>query len=68
MRKRSEMKKPSAPADPVAQKLVDILAAYEKDTSLNLGIKGYTVKRAKGKGTRGFVATKNLRPLPSNRT
>ena len=51
--------KPTVQADPVAQKLKDIMDAFEKDKSLKLGNKGYTIKRAKGKGGRGFVATKN---------
>jgi hypothetical protein len=65
--KSAQPQKPSERADPVAQKLVDILAAFEGEKVLHLGNKGYTVKRAKGKGAKGYVATKNVRPLPSNR-
>ena len=34
------------------------VASLSKDTAFNLGRKGYVVKRAKGKGAKGFVAEK----------
>ena len=46
-------------ADPVAQKIAEALADYEADGSFRLGRYGYTVRRARGKGAAGFVATKN---------
>ena len=46
-------------ADPVAQKIAEALADYEADGSFQLGRYGYTVRRARGKGAAGFVATKN---------
>ena len=48
----------TAKRDPVAEKLVAALASLSKDKSFNLGRKGYVVKRAKGKGAKGFVAEK----------
>ena len=48
----------TAKSDPVAEKLVNAVAGLAKDKLFNLGRKGYVVKRAKGKGARGFVAEK----------
>ena len=48
----------TAKSDPVAEKLVAAMASLSKDKAFNLGRKGYVVKRAKGKGARGFVAEK----------
>ena len=48
----------TAKSDHVADKLVKAIAGLAKDKSLNLGRKGYVVKRAKGKGAKGFVAEK----------
>ncbi len=45
-------------SDPVAEKLVAAMASLSKDKAFNLGRKGYVVKRAKGKGAKGFVAEK----------
>ena len=45
-------------SDPVAEKLVKAIAGLAKDKSFNLGRRGYVVKRAKGKGAKGFVAEK----------
>ena len=45
--------------DPVAMKIVEALACLENDPKFNLGNHGYTLRRAKGKGTSGFVANKN---------
>jgi hypothetical protein len=44
--------------DPIATQLERSLKslAYKK---INLGTWGYTIKRAKGKGAKGFVATRN---------
>ena len=46
-------------ADPVAEKIVEALTGMEGDRKFNLGLYGYTVRRAKGKGQSGFVAVKN---------
>ena len=46
-------------ADPVALRIREIFARFEDDRSFNLGNKGYTIRRAKGKGATGFVVTKN---------
>ena len=44
--------------DPVADKIVKAISPLVKDKSFNLGRKGYVVKRAKGRGAKGFVAEK----------
>ena len=50
----------SAPkSDPVAVKIEEALAGFANDHSFNLGVYGYTIRRARGKGASGFVATKN---------
>ena len=48
--------------DPVAQKIEQALAGFAGDRQFNLGNYGYTVRRARGKGVSGFVATKNEKP------
>ena len=45
--------------DPVAVKIEEALAGFTNDKSFNLGVYGYTIRRARGKGASGFVATKN---------
>lgn len=57
--KQQASAKPVSRPDPVAEKLVSALAGLEKDTSFRLGNKGYTVRRARGKGASGFIVTKN---------
>ena len=53
----------SAPkTDPVAKKIEHALAGFAGDRSFNVGVYGYTVRRARGKGASGFVATKNAKP------
>ena len=49
-------------ADPVAEKIQQALAGLAEDRSVTLGNYGYTVRRARGKGKSGFVATKNAKP------
>ena len=48
----------TAKSDPVVEKLVAAIAGLAKDKSFNLGRRGYVVRRAKGKGAKGFVAEK----------
>ncbi len=48
--------------DPVARKLEEVLAQYANDSSFKLGNYGYTVKKAKGKGAKGFTARRNVKP------
>jgi len=48
--------------DPIAVKLEEAVAAYANDKSFKLGVYGYTIKKAKGKGASGFVAVKNEKP------
>ena len=45
-------------SDPVAQKLVEVLKPIASK-KINLGTYGYTVKRARGKGSKGLIVTKN---------
>ena len=52
----------AAKADPVAEKIEQALAGFAGDRSMNLGVYGYTIRRARGKGATGFVATKNSKP------
>ena len=52
-------KKKAVAVDAVATKLEAALAPLVKDKSLQLGNKGYTIKRSKGKGAKGFSVTKN---------
>jgi biotin operon repressor len=47
--------------DPVATQLERSLKSLASK-KINLGNWGYTIKRAKGKGAKGFVATKNKKP------
>ena len=49
-------------ADPVARKIEEALAGFVGDGKLNLGVYGYTIRRARGKGATGYVATKNPKP------
>ena len=44
--------------DEVAEKIVEALSQYTDDKSFRLGLRGYVVRRAKGKGASGFVAEK----------
>lgn len=54
---RQSVEKP----DPIAEKLLALLAPLETDQSFRLGNQGYTVRRARGKGASGFVVTKNVK-------
>ena len=47
------------PSDPVAEKIVAALSGLESDRKFNLGLYGYTVRKARGKGQSGIVAVKN---------
>jgi len=40
--------------DPVAKKILNLLNPLAKDKKLNLGRYGYSIKRAKGRGAKGF--------------
>ena len=44
--------------DSVAEALVAALADLQGEKSFRLGMKGYVVRRAKGRGASGFVAQK----------
>jgi len=55
---KTQSKPPKVVRDPVADALVAALSNLSDDKSLKLGNKGYVVRRAKRKGTSGFVAQK----------
>ena len=48
--------------DAIAVKIEEALAPFADDRSVRLGNYGYTIRRARGKGQSGFVATKNEKP------
>ena len=45
-------------SDPVANRLIAALSGLADDKTFRLGRRGYVVRRAKGKGAKGFVAEK----------
>ena len=53
--------------DPVAEKLEQSLKSLEPE-KINLGTWGYTIKRSKGKGAKGFVATRNKKSSKTSET
>ena len=59
MSNQENKKKEGVIVDPVAIKLQEVLSPLESDLSVRLGNKGYTIKRARGKNSSGFVVTKN---------
>ena len=44
--------------DPVAEMILDAVKPLSKDKGLNLGRYGYSIKRARGKGAKGFVVAR----------
>ena len=48
--------------DPVAAMIVAALKPLEKDKSLNLGQHGYSIRRSKGRGPKGFIVTRIEKP------
>ena len=57
--KRQSVPSKEAKLDPVAEKFLTALSKLEKDPAFQLGNRGYTVRRARGKGASGFIAEKN---------
>ena len=58
-------KSAAAKKAPKRDAVVEKIAAALKSLSsknINLGTYGYTIRRAKGKGARGLVVTKNVKP------
>ena len=49
---------PKVQSDLVAEKILDAVKSLEKDKTVKLGNRGYVIKRAKGKGAKGFVVQK----------
>ena len=44
--------------DPVAEKIAEAVKPLGKDKSINLGMHGYSIKRARGKGAKGIVVAR----------
>ena len=55
---KTQSEAPKEVRDTVADALVAALSNLTSDKSFKLGNKGYLVKRSKGKGASGFVASK----------
>jgi len=53
MAKEEEVK-----TDPNAEKILDALEPLSNDKELNLGRYGYSIKRARGKGAKGFIVAR----------
>jgi hypothetical protein len=53
--------KPAVKSDPIADKIMEALKPLVKDKSIKLGNRGYSVRRAKGKGAKGFVVGKIMK-------
>ena len=53
---------PKDKADPIAVKIVEVLAGLENDPKFRLGNYGYTIRRVRGQGRSGFIASKNEKP------
>ena len=49
---------PKVQSDPVAEKILNAVKSLEKDKTFKLRNRGYVVKRARGKGAKGFVVQK----------
>ena len=50
--------KAAPPSDPVVAKIQKALASLARDKSIKLENSGYTIKRARGRGSKGFVVEK----------
>ena len=49
---------PKVQSDHVAEIILNAVRSLEKDKTVKLGNRGYVIKRAKGKGAKGFVVQK----------
>ena len=56
--KEQAKKTPVEKTDPVAETLLKALNPLVKDKSIKLGNRGYSVRRARGKGAKGFSVSK----------
>ena len=59
--KTQHSKKSVQKSDPVVEKLGDLLKPIASK-KVNLGTYGYTVKRGRGKASKGLIIVKNLKP------
>ena len=53
---------PKDKADPIAVKIIGALRGLENEPKFRLGNYGYTIRRVRGKGRSGFIASKNEKP------
>ena len=58
----AQQAKAAAGPDAVALRIEEALAGFADDRTFKLGNSGYMIRRARGKGASGFVATKNEKP------
>ena len=56
--KTQKVQNPLEKKDVVAEKILKVLKPLQDDRTLNLGSKGYIIKRAKGRGDKGFSVKK----------
>ena len=56
--KEQAKKAPIVKTDPVAVELLKALAPLKNDKSIKLGNRGYSIRRARGKGAKGFIIAK----------
>jgi hypothetical protein len=54
-----EWRRSNSKEDKVAEKIVMILSSAKGIESLNLGSKGYTIYKSRGRGKKGIKAVKN---------
>ena len=56
--KQQKSEKKEVRIDPVAIKIAEAFKPLARDKSLNLGLYGYSIKRARGKGAKGIVVAR----------
>ena len=59
--KTQNSKKSVQKVDPVVEKLGELLKPIASK-NVNLGTYGYTIKRARGKASKGLIIVKNIKP------
>ena len=56
--RQHDSKEQEVKTDPVAEIIFEALKPLSKNKGLNLGHHGYSIKRARGKGAKGFVVAR----------
>ncbi len=56
--KQRKSAKKEVGVEPVAAKIAEALKPLAKDKSVNLGLYGYSIRRARGKGAKGIVVAR----------